>query len=473
MRKILAVTFMFMVIYTGISQDAYTKKKYGERIVQNIEYGKDTGYTGEVVSLKLDIHYPLGDSNCLRPIIIVVHGGAWIGGDKAGGGLRAICREFSSRGYLVATVNYRLGMHPAASYTPYALCPHEKCAYVADSAEWYRAAFRAAQDVKSAIRFLKNRSHLDSSDKNNVFLLGESAGAYTSILAAWLDKEAEKFWQCGSITNAPAADPDLTHCTINNPGLSRPDLGSVHGKGNLGNSDATIQGVAAFYGGVLDTSVFMQKLAGDTPVLYMFHQTCDVVVDNNKGRIFWKLFYYCYAPLNLCQPYYSSVMSWGSSAIARHIDSMKGIKPRFKLTLLTGQGSYNCDVNSNCHGIDNIGNRMNEVAEFFAPVIRKRGNVPTGLPCNLSLNPPNTPKFAIFPNPADNKLTITQSSGNKGNNISYILTGMNGKKVFSGIFPGDSHSFTIDIPTELSNGLYNLSILAESHTHHFQIQVLR
>lgn len=447
----------FAMSYIGslTGQSNYTKKQFADRVQKDIVYGYDTLYSGFADSLKLDLYTPVNDSNCKRPIMVIVHGGAWLGGDKAGGVIPQLCHEFTARGYLVASLNYRMGMHPTSNYTPYAICPHEKCSYVADTAEWYRAAYRAAQDVKSAVRFLKNRAYMDSSDAKNVFLLGESAGAFTVYLAAWLDKDSEKFAQTKALTDAPNPDSDLLSCVVAGTKTKRPDLGPITGIGNLDNEDSKVKGVAAFYGGVLDTSIFRQSHPTDTPVLYMYHQSCDVVVDNNKGRVFWKTFYYCYAPLNLCQPYISVPMSWGSSAIKKHLDSMTGTKPRNTFTYVNRLGSYSCDPSANCHGIDNVPLRTSEVADFFAPVIAASGNAPKTNNCNLSKAQMTSPKPRISPNPTQGHIWI---QGLHAANPSIRLITSAGKAIQPVVNQITLESYLITLPENLAPGVYSLNI---------------
>ena len=56
--------------------------------------------------------------------------------------------------------------------------------YPADTAEVYRALYRAMQDTKTAMRFLKARSAQDSTNRDAVYIVGESAGAFTALQAA-------------------------------------------------------------------------------------------------------------------------------------------------------------------------------------------------------------------------------------------------------------------------------------------------
>jgi carboxylesterase type B len=122
-------------------------------------------------------------------------------------------REFAKKGWVVANINYRLGTHKAASYNMYALCNNSisaPCGYISDSAEIFRANYRGMQDAKGAIRFMKNRNAIDSSDVNNVFIVGESAGAFIAYATAFTDQSSEKSSLCNAISNAPIPDNNLT-----------------------------------------------------------------------------------------------------------------------------------------------------------------------------------------------------------------------------------------------------------------------
>jgi acetyl esterase/lipase len=441
-----------------LSGQHYTSKKYQVSVVPNMVYGIDTAYNGKPDTLKFDLYKPLGDTNCRRPIMVVVHGGAWIAGDKADGGIVSICREFAQRGYVVASVNYRMGMHPAAYYVPYAVCVHAKCSYVADSAEYYRASFRAGQDVKGAIRFMKNRSGQDSSDHNQVYLLGESAGAFTTNIAAFMDRDVEKPSQCFALADAPTPDSDLSSCNVSGTSPKRPDLGSVRGRLNMQLHNEKVQGVAAFYGGVFDTALFRNASPTDTPDLYLFHQTCDVVVDNNKGRIFWKVFNYCYDPVNLCMPFSTGPVSYGSTAIKQFLDTANLHKPRMQYTLLTDKGAYSCNPSDNCHGIDNTPNRCAQVAQFFATKIAATGNTPGTDNCTLGNGFPRKRAFHIYPNAAMDHVMVDAGRAATTLPTRCTLTGIDGRVIAHQTWPVGSAQFRFELPQHLQSGTYFMCI---------------
>jgi hypothetical protein len=148
-----------------IAQLPYALNQYAYDSLINVSYGQDIDYAGNPVDLVLDIYKPKLDSNCLRPIVVLVHGGAWFAGSKEDVYMKLMSREFAKKGWVVANINYRLGTHKAASYNMYALCNNSisaPCGYISDSAEIFRANYRGMQDAKGAIRFMKNRNAIDS-----------------------------------------------------------------------------------------------------------------------------------------------------------------------------------------------------------------------------------------------------------------------------------------------------------------------
>ncbi|MGK0179593.1 MAG: dipeptidyl aminopeptidase/acylaminoacyl peptidase, partial [Nitrospinales bacterium] len=73
-------------------------------IIDNIQYADyDERYSG---LLSLDIYKPF--SNTKRPLIIFVHSGGFITGAKDGYVVTKYCNDFAEKGYVVASVNYRL-----------------------------------------------------------------------------------------------------------------------------------------------------------------------------------------------------------------------------------------------------------------------------------------------------------------------------------------------------------------------------
>jgi acetyl esterase/lipase len=110
--------------------------------------------------LKLDLYRARGAATP-RPLIIVVHGGSWNGGDKKE--LPAINRYLAGRQYAVASINYRHApKHPSPA---------------------------AVDDVFRAIEFLRANAADLRLDTTRIILLGRSAGGQVALSAAYAGKD--------------------------------------------------------------------------------------------------------------------------------------------------------------------------------------------------------------------------------------------------------------------------------------------
>jgi len=114
------------------------------------------------VDLRLDLFLPDGDA--AAPVVVCIHGGGWISGDKAD--CHIVASELVRRGYAAACPDYRL-----APLYPYPA---------------------AVQDVRAAVRFLKERGNVLGIDPKRVAAFGNSAGGHLSALLALSPDPAER-----------------------------------------------------------------------------------------------------------------------------------------------------------------------------------------------------------------------------------------------------------------------------------------
>jgi acetyl esterase/lipase len=189
---------------------------------------------------------PQIDTCSRRPLILFIHGGGFTAGYPEL--MDSLCKAFAQRGYVTAGISYRLGWIGSTT------CP-------LDSAETYRAWYRAVQDCKTAIRFFRSAALQLGIDTSAVFIAGWSAGAYAAIGAAYCDRESEKPSVCGAL-------PPLSW---NGTSYLRTDLGSP--------SDGPYQEFSSKVNGVVSmaASVFepQQLIQGANPPLLVFNNTLD------------------------------------------------------------------------------------------------------------------------------------------------------------------------------------------------------
>ena len=101
---------------------------------------------------KLDVFTPAEANDAPRPLLVWVHGGAWLGGSKE----NCPAVRFVGRGYVVASINYRLSQH--AKYPA------------------------QIEDCKAAVRFLRAHAATYGIDPNRVGVWGASAGGHLVAL---------------------------------------------------------------------------------------------------------------------------------------------------------------------------------------------------------------------------------------------------------------------------------------------------
>jgi poly(3-hydroxybutyrate) depolymerase len=211
----------------------------------NIVYGQNTSWNGASTSLKLDVYQPTGDTETKRPMIIFVHGGSFIAGTKTDGDMVTMCQRFAKKGYVTASINYRLGN-------------------AFDSVNAVKAVVRAVQDLRAAVRFFyKDKQTTDTYkiDTNNIYVGGSSAGAITALHLAYLNQECEvsDYLSQATITQLGGLEG-----TSGNPGYSSKVRGVLNGCGALAR--------------------YSWLEAGDVPVASV-HGTNDATVKYNRGIV--------------------------------------------------------------------------------------------------------------------------------------------------------------------------------------------
>lgn len=443
--------------------------------ITNVEYGKAVDFAGAEQRLLMDVSFPTNDTppECGRPLIVIVHGGAWLAGNKDEVTIKRLRTEFAKRGYTAVAVNYRLGQFHTDENIH---CNVEgwDCFNIADSSEWYRAYFRAVQDVNGAIRYFVNNAEEFAIDPNNVFLAGESAGAFTAIGAAFIDSDddvmSEYTQQLPAISapNTLYENPCIKKyelaSSIANMKLERPNLGSYLGTSNQpAKVEYTIRGVAGFYGGVLNNIFHTTKK--EMPALYMFHQPNDLIVPMKFGTVF-EGYNQCTRDILSCQNIVNRKSLWGSVGITHILDTMevKGqVIPEYKIELTTNNA--NCieqttDPSRGGHQYDNYWLRTNNAATFLADYL---------VDCVVQTEvneSKNVNRADIYPNPVrGGNLFISNAIG------SIVLTNSIGQVLMQ--TDNISTSMTIDINEyNLTSGVYYITIVNENNTeyHKFIVQ---
>jgi acetyl esterase/lipase len=142
-----------MICMAGVNAGAQPGQTGGVDL-SKINVLRDLAYvSGGHERQMLDLYLPKeADPNGRRPLLVWVHGGAWLGGGKN----PCPAVRFVKEGCAVASVNYRLSQH--------ALFPAQ------------------IQDCKAAIRWLRANAGVYSYDPNRIGVWGASAGGHLVAL---------------------------------------------------------------------------------------------------------------------------------------------------------------------------------------------------------------------------------------------------------------------------------------------------
>ena len=214
-------------------------------IQNNIQFGSNTDAYGNNIILTLDVYQPDGDTMIERPLIIWAHGGSFLSGTKNDIDVSQLSNHFALRGYVCASINYRLGIP-----------------FPVNQQSAMSAVYRAVQDMKAAVRFFrKDAATLNqyNINPNMIFAGGSSAGAFTALHLAYMNTYAEL--------------PSVIDTTL---------LGHLEGNsGNPGYS-SEVNAVINLCGALGDKS-WIQP--GDIPFVSM-HGTVDDVVPYSTAMIY-------------------------------------------------------------------------------------------------------------------------------------------------------------------------------------------
>ncbi|TVR81838.1 MAG: T9SS C-terminal target domain-containing protein [Chitinophagaceae bacterium] len=210
-----------------------------------ITYGQNVDYQGSSQNLRMRVFEPDNDPAVSRPLIILAHGGSFLTGAKESPDILTLCSEFAQRGYVTATISYRLGAEEV------------------DSSNMMAAVIRGVHDARAAVRyFYKDARTINEFriDTNQIFMGGVSAGAFIGL-------------HLGYMTDTSIIDGFIMD-VIN-------DLGGIEGNsGNEGYS-SNIKGVINLCGAIGDTS----WIKADGPICVSMHGTEDGTVPYGTDMI--------------------------------------------------------------------------------------------------------------------------------------------------------------------------------------------
>ena len=130
-------------------------------------YGSSVNLSGQTVTLLFDLYEPTGDAVTLRPAIIWVHGGSFSSGDKDSPELIDEANTFARKGYVNASITYRLEPGGCSASVPTLTC--------------IQAIQESMFDAQTAVRFFRTNAAAYGIDETRIAIGGSSAGAITAL----------------------------------------------------------------------------------------------------------------------------------------------------------------------------------------------------------------------------------------------------------------------------------------------------
>jgi len=117
--------------------------------------------------LKMDIHRPLDAGDKPLPCVVVIHGGAWVGGQRQD--MDQLARVFAAKGVVAANISYRLAKAPKFYRWPSML-----------------------DDAQTAVRFVRENAAKYRIDPLRIGASGASAGGHLALFLGSRDTRDPK-----------------------------------------------------------------------------------------------------------------------------------------------------------------------------------------------------------------------------------------------------------------------------------------
>ncbi len=153
MKNILYILFAIALISCKKNDDGGSPSLW--KVSENVKYGNDPLQT-------MDIHIPAAQSSQPLKALILLHGGAWMSGDKSDFDTAVLYFKEHLTGYAIFNLNYRLASITGANAWPTQI-----------------------NDVALAMNYIKMRHDEFNIDKSKLVIGGASAGAHLALLQAY------------------------------------------------------------------------------------------------------------------------------------------------------------------------------------------------------------------------------------------------------------------------------------------------
>lgn len=269
------------------SSEVFSAVNVQPDVVYGENYSVLTG-TPTLVQLKMDVYTPVGDVETSRPVVVMLHTGSFLPaiinqtptGSMRDSTIVEMCSRFARRGYVAISADYRTGWNPQAVGA---------AGQDIRTGSLLQAVFRAIQDIKGCVRYLKNDvagANTFGIDTNNIILGGMGSGGYIALAYATIQDTAD--------FNLPKFISSTTNPTYGfvagssyvNTGIwgDIDGFGGTPGLNYPNNTPGRTNDVAFVFncGGALGDSSWLR--AGDVPMV-CFHTVTDPFAPFGDGTV--------------------------------------------------------------------------------------------------------------------------------------------------------------------------------------------
>ena len=388
--RIFLASVVFCAFFVDGAQ-AQSGQRYAEPVFDEVNVVTDIPYSSAIregqtspTTLYFDFYEPEGDALDARPLVITVFGGSFVAGSRDRVDMQEYCTRFAKHGYAAASIDYRLV--PTLQISRKSLI---------------RGAFRAAQDVSSAIRFFKAHSEEYRIDTSRMYLLGNSAGSIAILCELFMDEDER-----------PAET------------FEEPAIGPLHSEGfeEYANFSPSVTAAVPQWGGVMDLDVI--DVEEFVPIC-MLHGTDDNIVPYDSG--------YCFTDLLPVAPY-----MYGSHAIASQLDEIGITDYEFHSFEGEGHSFYFTayivlnDKFNTCFGV---------ARDFLYGHL----NFPTSMPEMVAED------IQVYPNPAVDRVTVAVDETMSDEPFTFVVMDVTGRKMLEK--EGSGQKITVDV-SQWPSGVY-------------------
>lgn len=368
-----------------------------------VVYGNALNYQGVNQNLLLNICYPSAavDTFTKRPLVILMHGGGFLVGGR--NDMNSMCIEFSKRGFVAATIGYRLGWDTGVGGCD------------GDTISNEEAVYRGFQDAHAALRYLVANADTYKIDTSWIFCGGESAGGVNTLNIAFTSQD-----------EMSGRYPFL-----------QATLGDINNSGNSLQNTFSLKAVFNNWGSIVDTAFIT---ADDALPMIAFHGDLDQCLPIDYGT-----YNGCpnYVHLFGSRPVYNKLLSLGVCA---------------ELTVKTG-GDHG--IYDETHAQDVF--RVSRASCFFKSLFCDDCSTAylldsTATNCTAlgAINTAQYAGFSMYPNPSNGIFTVNFNNSHN-NKIRIDIYNMLGEIVFSDSNIEPQPSFEIDL-SSIPKGLYFINL---------------